>query len=103
MSPWVWKTILKTRFGVWVSGELIVLQAVPIYRRQDAGEPGPASLRTTRNDDSFARCFELLAAGEALLIFPEGQSHSDPSLRQLKTGAARLALGALQRNGEAPT
>jgi 1-acyl-sn-glycerol-3-phosphate acyltransferase len=76
---------------------LAILQAVPIYRRQDSGS------ETAKNEDSFSRCFEILAQGEALLIFPEGQSHSDPSLRQLKTGAARLALGALQRNGVAPT
>jgi 1-acyl-sn-glycerol-3-phosphate acyltransferase len=75
---------------------LAMLRAVPIYRRQDAGSD------TAKNDASFARCYELLAAGEALLIFPEGQSHSDPSLRQLKTGAARMALGAAQVNGVAP-
>lgn len=69
--------------------------AVPIYRPQDAG-PDPA-----RNQASFERCFALLARGDALLVFPEGQSHSDPSLRPLKTGAARIALGAAGR-GQAP-
>ncbi len=72
------------------------IEAVPIYRRQDNGND------TAKNADSFARCHALLAQGEALLIFPEGQSHSDPSLRAFKTGAARLALGALERNGQAP-
>jgi 1-acyl-sn-glycerol-3-phosphate acyltransferase len=99
---------------------LEVQQAVPIYRRQDSDQrprPGPASsgggpdrdgpgegpdeLRV-RNEESFARCHGLLARGEALLIFPEGQSHSDPRLRPIKTGAARLALSALARNGEPP-
>ena len=75
---------------------LAVQQAVPIYRRQDAGSD------TSRNEDTFARCYEILAAGEALLIFPEGQSHSDPRLRPLKTGAARIAVGARERNGSAP-
>jgi 1-acyl-sn-glycerol-3-phosphate acyltransferase len=52
--------------------------------------------------DSFEACYRKFAAGGVLLIFPEGESHSHPGLRQVKTGAARLALGALQRNGEAP-
>ena len=75
---------------------LATIQAVPIYRAQDTGGD------TSRNVDSFSRCYELLARGGLLLIFPEGQSHSDPRLRPLKTGAARLALGALERSGRAP-
>ncbi|MFB3088395.1 MAG: 1-acyl-sn-glycerol-3-phosphate acyltransferase [Acidiferrobacterales bacterium] len=76
---------------------LKILQAVPIYRRQDAGTD------TNRNIQSFARCFELLACGEVLLIFPEGQSHSDSRLRTIRTGAARLALGSIAASGVAPT
>ncbi len=72
--------------------------AVPIFRAQDAG---PSAGDPGRNQKSFARCFELLEEGEALLIFPEGQSHSDPRLRPFKTGAARLALGARER-GQTP-
>jgi 1-acyl-sn-glycerol-3-phosphate acyltransferase len=75
---------------------LAIIQAVPIYRRQDEGGD------TSRNVDSFEACYRKFAAGGVLLIFPEGESHSHPGLRQVKTGAARLALGALQRNGEAP-
>src|SRR3977135_4452131 len=36
----------------------------------------------------------VLAAGGASAIFPEGASPSDPKLRPLKTGAARIAFGA---------
>ncbi|MFI5400113.1 MAG: 1-acyl-sn-glycerol-3-phosphate acyltransferase [SAR324 cluster bacterium] len=82
-NPLVWP-ILKT------------IQAVPIYRRMDAG------VDTSRNVDSFVRCYELLDRGEALLIFPEGESHAEPGMKDLKTGAARLALGALGRSGRAP-
>jgi len=39
-----------------------------------------------------ARSF--LAQGKAIALFPEGTSHSDPDLKPLKTGAARLALAA---------
>ena len=64
---------------------------IPVYRAHEAGaRAGDAS----RNDESFARCRAELAAGGALALFPEGVSHSDPQLRPLKTGAARIALSA---------
>ncbi len=70
-------------------------QAVPVRRRRDpADDP-------RRNEDAFQMVYELFAAGGAVLIFPEGQSHDDPRLRPLKTGAARMALGARTR-GPAP-
>jgi 1-acyl-sn-glycerol-3-phosphate acyltransferase len=74
---------------------LKMIQAVPIYRRQDASD-------TTRNQDSFAQCYAMLRQGGALMIFPEGESHSDPGMRGFKTGAARLALGSIQQTGQAP-
>lgn len=77
---------------------LALQQAVPISRRRDSGGADDPN----RNQASFERCFEILARDRVLLIFPEGQSHSDPTLRPLKTGAARLALGHLERTGAAP-
>src|SRR5262249_40272225 len=65
--------------------------SIPIYR---AHEAGARAADVSRNDESFARCRAALAAGEALALFPEGVSHSDPQLRPLKTGAARIALSA---------
>jgi glycerol-3-phosphate O-acyltransferase/dihydroxyacetone phosphate acyltransferase len=62
--------------------------AIPVYRRQDEGSD-PA-----KNAETFARSHELLAQGGALALFPEGTSHSDPALKPLKTGAARIVLEA---------
>ncbi|MFQ5995547.1 MAG: 1-acyl-sn-glycerol-3-phosphate acyltransferase, partial [Acidiferrobacterales bacterium] len=75
---------------------LRLMQAVPMYRRQDPG------VDTARNIDSFAACYELFVSGGVLLIFPEGTTHSDPRLRELRTGAARIALGSIESTGTAP-
>jgi glycerol-3-phosphate O-acyltransferase/dihydroxyacetone phosphate acyltransferase len=68
---------------------------VPVYRAQDGGMPD----RAAANEATFARCRALLAQGEALALFPEGVSHSDPQLKPLKTGAARIALSAERERG----
>jgi 1-acyl-sn-glycerol-3-phosphate acyltransferase len=61
-------------------------EAIPVYRKQD-GLPGT-------NGDTFRHARNLLNRGGSIAIFPEGTTHDDPSLRELKTGAARIALGA---------
>ena len=67
--------------------------AIPVYRRQD----DPAL--TDRNARVFEAVHEALAGGDAVGIFPEGLSHSEPSLTRLRTGAARISLGASERKG----
>jgi glycerol-3-phosphate O-acyltransferase / dihydroxyacetone phosphate acyltransferase len=64
------------------------LDSIPVYRRQDEGAD------TSRNRETFERSAELLRRGGTLAICPEGASHSEPYLLPLKTGAARIALGA---------
>jgi 1-acyl-sn-glycerol-3-phosphate acyltransferase len=64
------------------------LDSIPVYRKQDEGED------TSRNRETFARAAELLRRGGTIAICPEGASHSEPGLLPLKTGAARIALGA---------
>jgi hypothetical protein len=69
--------------------------SVPVYRQQD----GPAP--TGGNDAMFAAARATLAAGEALGVFGEGVSHTAPHLQPIKTGPARLALGAARELGRA--
>ena len=77
--------------------------SIPIYRRQDAEAGGtPATATTTQiaaqNEASFGRCYDYLSEGGTIMIFPEGTSVSERRLRPLKTGAARIALGAEARH-----
>lgn len=62
--------------------------AIPVYRRQD--DPADSG----RNVESFRAAWDALAADAAVALFPEGISHDAPALAQLRTGAARIALGA---------
>lgn len=75
-------------FDVPVVGRLTRwVRALPIYRAQDGHD-------TEANVEVFAAVHEALAAGDLICLFPEGISHNEPSLQPLKTGAARMALGA---------
>jgi glycerol-3-phosphate O-acyltransferase / dihydroxyacetone phosphate acyltransferase len=62
--------------------------ALPVERRQDAGSD-PA-----RNEGMLRAATATLEGGGAILIFPEGLSQAEPRLMPLRSGAARLALGA---------
>lgn len=66
--------------------------AIPVYRPRDGEDP-------RRNEETFERCRDLLRRGGWLAMFPEGTSHSDPRMKPLKTGAARIALGAERSAG----
>lgn len=68
--------------------------AIPVYRRQD--DPSLVG----QNRDVFQAVFTELAGGAAIGIFPEGISHSEPSLVELRTGAARMAMGSFEQTGE---
>lgn len=50
------------------------------------------------NANSFEACYQLLEEGKTLIIFPEGNSFSERILRELKSGAARIALESERRN-----
>jgi 1-acyl-sn-glycerol-3-phosphate acyltransferase len=63
-----------------------LFESIPVYRKQDNTKGSTA--------ETFGRAREILRGGGSIAIFPEGTTHSDPRLRELKTGAARIALGA---------
>ena len=75
-----------------------LLQAVgvvPLRRAKDeVRDDAASSLAPQRNAQAFALVTAALRARKAVLIFPEGVSHDDPSLAPLKSGAARMALQA---------
>ncbi len=81
----------------WLKYLLNWIGAVPIFRRNDHPDGD-----TSGNAGSFNQVYELLKQNQVVMIFPEGQSHSDSHLHEIKTGGARMALGARARNGVAP-
>lgn len=63
-------------------------EVIPFYRKQEHEQQADRS----RNTRSLKECMRRLKNGGAIIIFPEGQSHSDPGMRPFRWGAARLAL-----------
>ncbi len=69
--------------------------AVPIYRPGDVGKPGgPSANSGSANTVTFAAAHVLLRQGGVLAVFPEGTPNPGPALLPLKTGVARIGLGA---------
>ncbi|MFI5183601.1 MAG: MFS transporter [Vicinamibacteria bacterium] len=84
----------STIFSHPVMGPLLLLAgALRVYRRRDPGAD------VARNSDTFSRCHGLLADGGSIALFPEGTSHSEGRQLPLKSGAARIVLGAEARLG----
>ena len=67
---------------------LLLLGAVPVNRRLEAGDD------PRKNEAMFAAAIRALRAGGVMLIFPEGRTQPVPTLLPVKTGAARILLGA---------
>ena len=66
---------------------------IPVNRVQD----DPKGMRSVM--DTFEAVFRVLERGEAVALFPEGITHDDPQLKEVKTGAARMALEIEHRHG----
>ena len=79
----------STLFRIPIAGWLLrTVEALPLYRRADAGE------NVSQNRLTFEACRGLLLRGRCVALFPEGLSHNEPKLQPVKTGAARIALGS---------
>lgn len=70
------------------------LDALPVYRKQD--HPGLME----KNEGTLDSAAGALTSQRAITIFPEGRSHSEPQLSDIKTGCARIAL-KVARGGQA--
>ncbi|MDQ3048571.1 MAG: lysophospholipid acyltransferase family protein, partial [Bacteroidota bacterium] len=81
--------LFKSAFAKWL---LPKFNMIPVYRKQD----DPTQMN--KNQDTFNKCFEHLESGGVILMFPEGISITERKLRPIKTGAARIAIGAEARN-----
>lgn len=59
---------------------------IPINRVKD----NPKAMRSVA--DTFEAVYQVLERGEAVGIFPEGITYDDSALKEVKSGAARMAL-----------
>lgn len=71
---------------------LALAGAIPVHRAEDGATAG--------NVDTFAECHRVLREGGVIAIFPEGRASDSPHLLPVKTGAARIALGARAAGAE---
>jgi glycerol-3-phosphate O-acyltransferase/dihydroxyacetone phosphate acyltransferase len=62
------------------------VRAIPTHKPDDEGPAG--------NDQMFGSTYDALGEGDLIMIFPEGITVDNPSIARVKTGAARIALGA---------
>jgi len=64
------------------------LGVIPVYRRVDQAD-------VSENRSSFNEVHAALAKGQTVLIFPEGTVTDSQQLQTIRTGAARITLGAM--------
>lgn len=86
-------------FAIPVFGRVLrSVGAIPIQRRSDQG----ADTAQVDNDGAFRAASDVLLAGGVMAIFPEGKTHGRLRIEPVKTGAARIALGALAERPDLP-
>lgn len=81
-------TFFNNPFKKWILKQLYM---IPINRTIDSKTSG------VDNRNSFEACYEVLEKNGTLVIFPEGNSMMENTLRDLKTGTARIALETQKR------
>jgi len=82
--------LFRNRFKAWFMRSSGV---IPVYRPKDVEGS------SDKNLTMFSACYEILDDGGAIGIFPEGTSAEERRVQKLKTGTARIALGAEESAG----
>jgi glycerol-3-phosphate O-acyltransferase/dihydroxyacetone phosphate acyltransferase len=77
----LWKVIVARPF-------LALAGVLPVYRSSDGD-------RSSNNASVFEACHHELAEGATIAIFPEGTTGDRAGLDRVRSGAARIAIGAL--------
>lgn len=72
---------------------LALAGVIPVFRQADTTD-------RSGNVRSFEQAEAALLDGGTVCIFPEGTTHDEPRLAPIRTGAARIALGAWGRGCE---
>jgi len=65
---------------------------IPVNRLKD----DPRGMKSVL--ETFERCYAVMERGGAVALFPEGITHDDLQLKEVKSGAARMALELEQRH-----
>lgn len=78
--------LFKNPLVAWIFDQCGV---IPLHRNPD---------QKADNEAAFRSAFELLEGGGCLGIFPEGRNSLERGVLEIKTGTARIALGAERRN-----
>lgn len=90
-------TLMDNVFLAWL---MSLVGVVPLRRASDEKKRAAAAeLDPSRNAGAFGSLLVALENKRAILIFPEGKSHSEPALAPLRTGVARIALEARDVRG----
>ncbi|DAC54152.1 MAG TPA: hypothetical protein D7I11_05465, partial [Candidatus Poseidoniales archaeon] len=92
-------TVAKhTLFQIPLLGRMLKASGVvPIERPQDAED---SDMSQERNRAQLNNVSSTLASGGSVLIFPEGVSHAESSVRKVRSGAARILLNATRKANE---
>ncbi len=83
--------VFNTPLKRWI---LSKMNMVPIYRMRDGME------NLEKNQETFAKCREVLGNNGVILIFSEGICIQELKLRPLKKGTARIALDYAEKGND---
>lgn len=108
IDPLIVATLMPQRVAFVANGSIFnaftrpifrYFNVIPVYRKKDMGNVDNPLSQTELNKATFKNCYEHLAKKGTILLFPEGTSELERRLRDIKTGTARIALGAEHENG----